>query len=90
VNLVAMLTRLSNIELTNLPDCEGLLENGKCKWLTVPKCIGAKCSYCQEAGTLDKTYARLRSLDEVIQDRIAKKYYGGSRPWEKPEKPWRQ
>jgi len=34
----------------------------------------------------DETYARLRSLDEETQRRIAKKYYNGKRPWrEQPE-----
>lgn len=30
----------------------------------------------------EASYARLRSLDEETQERIAKKYYNGTRPWE--------
>lgn len=30
----------------------------------------------------EDSYARLRSLDEETQERIAKKYYNGTRPWE--------
>lgn len=35
--------------------------------------------------TQETVYARLSALDEETQRRIAKKYYGGNRPW-KPEK----
>lgn len=72
------LTRYSNLELLKLPDCGGLLENGKCRWLNVQTCIGGECSYHR---SLAKAYERLRSLDEKMQEHIAKKYYGGSRPW---------
>ncbi|AHF11222.1 MULTISPECIES: hypothetical protein [Dehalobacter] len=37
-------TRYSNLELLKLPDCDGLLENGKCKYLDVPACLGENCS----------------------------------------------
>jgi hypothetical protein len=75
------LTRLSNPELLKLPDCGGLLENGKCKWLNVSACTGAKCSYHRKMNSLSKARERLRSLDEASQERISQKYYGGSRPW---------
>lgn len=78
---MAALTRYSNPELLKLPDCEGLLENGTCKWLNVPTCIGTKCSYLQKMNNLEKAQERLRSLDEETQKRIAHKYYGGFRPW---------
>ncbi|MET0017794.1 hypothetical protein [Oscillibacter sp.] len=78
---MAALTRYSNPELLKLPDCGGLLENGKCRWLNVPKCSGTKCSYCQRQNSLEKAQKRLRSLDEATQERIAQKYYGGFRPW---------
>ncbi|HBN86197.1 MAG TPA: hypothetical protein DDZ89_20430 [Clostridiales bacterium] len=58
-----------------------MLENGKCRWLNVPKCRGTKCSYYQKTNSLEKAQDRLRSLDEEVQVRIAKKYYGGFRPW---------
>jgi len=78
---MAALTRYSNSELLNLPDCGGLLENGKCKWLSVQKCTGAKCPYYHKINSLAKAQERLRSLDEAAQERIALKYYGGYRPW---------
>lgn len=71
----------SNTELLKLPDCGGLLENGNCRWLDVPKCTGVKCSYYHKVTSSEKAQKRLRSLDEVTQERIAQKYYGGSRPW---------
>ncbi|MDO5548873.1 MAG: hypothetical protein Q4F79_10355 [Eubacteriales bacterium] len=33
----------------------------------------------------ETTFARLATLDEATQKKIAKKYYGGNRPW-KPTK----
>lgn len=80
---MAALTRYSNTELLQLPDCGGLLENGKCRWLKVPACIGKGCRYCQKANSQDKTYARLRTLDKKTQIHIAKKYYHGELPWQK-------
>jgi len=78
---MAALTRFSNPELLKLPDCEGLLENGTCSWLRVPVCGGSDCRYYNESASLKKAQARLRSLDEEDQERIARKYYGGTRPW---------
>ncbi len=75
------LERNSDTELLMLPDCAGLLENGKCKWLRVSGCLGIKCSYYQGTNSLEKAKRRLRSLDEDTQEHIAKKYYGGYRPW---------
>jgi len=87
---MATLTRYSNPELLTLPDCGGLLENGKCRWLNVQKCSGVKCSYYQRQNSLEKAQERLRSLDEATQERIAQKYYGGTRPWADNEaKTWR-
>ncbi len=73
-------TKYDRIEMLKLPDCGGLLDNGRCKWLNVPACIGAGCSY---AGRSSASCARrrLRSLDETTQSHIADKYYGGARPW---------
>lgn len=78
---MAALTRYSNPELLKLPDCEGLLENGKCRWLDIPKCSGIKCSYYRNTCSREKAQERLCSLDEAMQAHIARKYYGGSRPW---------
>jgi hypothetical protein len=73
--------RNSYTELLKLPDCAGLLENGKCRWLNVTACSGAKCSYSHGISGLSKAQLRLRSLNEETQERISQKYYGGSRPW---------
>lgn len=77
------LTRYSNQKLLKLPDCDGLLENGKCSWLDISVCVGADCSFCHKIGSLTKVWQRLRSLDEQTQEHIAQKYYEGSRPWDK-------
>lgn len=77
------LSRTSNLELVTLPNCDGLRENGTCRWLSVPACIGPKCPFCSSTDSLEKAYERLCSLDEETQQRIAKKYYGGFRPWRK-------
>ncbi len=75
------LSRTSNLELISLPNCEGLRENGTCSWLSVPACTGTKCHFYHSLSSLEKAYERLRSLDEDVQQHIAQKYYGGSRPW---------
>lgn len=80
---MAALTRYSNTELLKLPDCGGLLENGKCRWLNVPSCIGQNCRYCQKEISQERTFERLRSLDKKTQLHIAKKYYRGELPWQK-------
>ncbi|MDP4153231.1 MAG: hypothetical protein Q8865_07340 [Bacillota bacterium] len=42
---MATINRYANTELLKLPDCEGLLENGNCKWLNVTVCLGASCTH---------------------------------------------
>lgn len=86
---MASLTRYSNNEMLKLPDCEGLIENGKCKWLQITACVGANCSYYKNMNSLDRSQARLRSLDEETQEKIARKYYSGLRPWSMSTKSWR-
>ena len=87
---MAQLTRYSSAELLKMPDCAGLLENGKCRWLQITECVGENCAYYREVSSQGKAEARLCSLDEDTQERIAKKYYGGFRPWTMvAEKPWR-
>lgn len=76
-----MLTRNLNLELISLPDCAGLLENGKCSWLNTDACIGKQCSFYLESSSRQKANKRLCSLDEKDQARISRKYYGGFRPW---------
>ena len=78
---MAAWTRNASAELLRLPDCGGLLENGKCRWLNVPSCLGAGCSFYQGFNSQTKSKMRLRALDDATQERIARKYYGGTRPW---------
>ena len=78
---MAALTRSSNRELLNLPDCDGLCENGKCRRMRHAVCIGENCAYYQKHNSDSKAKARLRTLDEMTQEHIAQKYYKGSRPW---------
>ncbi len=82
------LSKYSNTELLELPDCEGLRENGKCRWLREP-CLGEKCQWLSQIDSLQRAYARLRSLDEEQQERIASKYYYGVRPWMEAARPRR-
>ncbi|MEA4920329.1 MAG: hypothetical protein VB078_05385 [Clostridiaceae bacterium] len=82
---MASFTRNSDTALLKLPDCDGLLENGKCRWLNVSKCTGFKCSYYKKTNSFEKAQERLRSLDKATQKHIAQKYYGGSCPWANTE-----
>ncbi len=76
-------SRYENLELLNLPDCDGLLENGQCSCLDVPACLGYECSFYHKTGSLEKVFARLRALAEEKQEHISQKYYQGARPWAK-------
>lgn len=78
-------TRNLNLELLKLPDCDALLENGKCNCLDVPACLGASCPSYHKKDSPEKVFARLRSLDEEKQEYISQKYYGGKRPWAQSE-----
>ena len=79
------LTRFSSPELLKLPDCCGLQESGKCKWLDVPSCRGTGCAHYMKKDGREKGFERLRDLDERKQAHIARKYYRGSRPWDEAE-----
>ncbi|MDR1539539.1 MAG: hypothetical protein LBU32_16370 [Clostridiales bacterium] len=85
---MAGLSRCSNFKLLSLPDCTGLLDNEKCKWLNIDSCPGEGCSFFKSTDSLEKAQERLRSLDEQTQDRIAQKYYNGLRPWIRAAKSW--
>ncbi len=78
-------TLYSNLDWIDLPDCMGLLEDGKCAYLTVPSCQGASCPFCKtresHAQNLMQAYGSIASRDEGLQKRIAGKYYQGRRPW---------
>lgn len=84
-------TRYANLELLDLPDCDGLLENGQCDCLEVPACLGYECSFIHKTDNMEKVYARLRVLPEERQEHISQKYYQGVRPWaESAAKPRRK
>ena len=86
---MAQLSSNSSVEFLKLPDCAGLLENGKCRWLQITGCAGKNCEHYRKASSQAKATARLCSLDEETQERIAQKYYGGFRTWTaKTEKQW--
>lgn len=68
-------------------DCSALSENRKCTWLTVYNCQGEECTFkrtCKEDfDSIQCAHQRLSSLNISKQSYIAKKYYGGSMPWNK-------
>lgn len=72
--------------LCELPDCIDLLENGKCARLNIGACHGIECSFLRTKSETEKSVQhwsqRLSSLDKSKQREIAKKYYGGTMPWE--------
>lgn len=58
----------------------------KCKVLSVDKCNSEKCSFFKteqeyEEG-IKKANARLATLDNVLQEHIADKYYNGKKIWQ--------
>lgn len=79
------LTKLSNINLLDMPDCVGLMENGRCSRLNITYCAGNICplklTRPEEIDSRRRSMERLRSLDEQTQAKIAGKYYGGRRVW---------
>ncbi|MGN0638858.1 MAG: hypothetical protein ACI4J0_10840 [Huintestinicola sp.] len=71
-------------EMLSLPDCRFLNEKGGCERLSFSRCTGEKCTFFSpgKSGTdLSGWKSRLSLLSEEEQSRIAKKYYGGKRPW---------
>ena len=75
----------AHFEFCALPDCSYLSMKGKCGRLDVPECLGKACPFVRIAGDgaqdEERWRRRLKSLDETKQAAIAKKYYGGSMPW---------
>lgn len=71
--------------LLSLPDCIFLQENGKCSRLSLDFCTGNTCSFLTSHNKSDegksKWAQRLSALSEKQQSDIAKKYYGGTKPW---------
>lgn len=72
-------------DLNGFPDCSGLSERGKCNWLAISHCQGEECTFkrtCKEDfDSIQYVYRRLSNLSSSTQSYIAKKYYGGSMPW---------
>lgn len=84
------LTRLSNLNWLDLPNCIALSENGQCSLLKISLCQGNTCSFKLTQEEKDaaerKVRKRLSSLDEETQEKIACKYYKGRRPWQECER----
>lgn len=83
------LTKMSNLEWVNLPDCNKLTEHGRCSIKGDIPCTGVTCQFKITKEEADasryRTMRRLSSLGEEEQQRIANKYYGGRRVWIFPE-----
>lgn len=75
----------NKINLLDFPDCAALSEYGKCSWLAVQNCQGNNCPFRRTKKdylmSVKFSYDRLSELDKIQQLYIAKKYYGGSMPW---------
>lgn len=77
-------TPVGDEEMLSLPDCRFLTENGTCGRLNISHCAGEKCKFLnREANHTDINVwsSRLSLLSEEEQMKIARKYYGGKRPW---------
>lgn len=77
-------TPIGDEEMLSLPDCRFLNEKGGCERLSIPRCTGGKCSFlytASDSADMSGWRARLSLLSEEEQVRIARKYYGGKRPW---------
>ncbi len=61
--------------------------NNQCRMLNVGKCTGKSCPFKKTSTELKesvkKAYARISSLDEVVQKHISDTYYKGRYPWRK-------
>lgn len=44
------LSKYSNTELLDYPNCLGLSESGKCMWLSILKCQGYACPFLKTEG----------------------------------------
>ncbi|NLP28760.1 MAG: hypothetical protein GX370_08400 [Clostridia bacterium] len=77
--------RYKEQDLGKFPDCCALTDTGRCSWLTLANCRGSQCMIRrtpeENNKSLQHVNERLLSLDISTQIHIAKKYYGGSMPW---------
>ncbi len=66
--------------------CFALIEENQCDILTVEICPGSTCAFYktieQQNESCKKVYARLASLSNKKQIKIALKYYMGQIPWQ--------
>ncbi len=79
------LSKFSNLDLIDKPDCIGLRKNGRCTRLKQEWCSGTSCPFkrtpAEEAASERRALERLAALDKQAQHRIAKKYYDGNPAW---------
>lgn len=77
-------TPIGDEEMLSLPDCRFLNEKGGCERLSFSRCAGEKCTFLSprtRSSDMSSWKSRLSLLSEEEQMKIAKKYYGGKRPW---------
>ena len=77
-------TPVGDEEMLSLPDCRFLTEKFTCGRLNISHCTGENCTLLsREASHTDINVwsSRLSLLSEEEQMKIARKYYGGKRPW---------
>lgn len=70
----------------SLPNCVFLSQKGTCSKLDVKICMGQTCAFVKTPQEWERSQQkqrlRLKKLDEDLQKKIARKYYGGSTPWQ--------
>ncbi|MDD2300537.1 MAG: hypothetical protein PHU69_13000 [Fermentimonas sp.] len=80
------MTRFSNLNWLDLPNCINLSKNGHYSILKISCCQGDTCSFKLTQEEKDaaacKVKEKLSSLDEETQEKIARKYYNDRRPWQ--------
>lgn len=62
-------------------NCRGYTGDGKCCLLNVALCQKERCPFFNTQAECDKAERRLSELTDEQQKHIAKKYYGGKKPW---------
>ncbi len=66
-------------------ECIWLLEDSVCELMKSCRCRGERCTFRRTAAQSHEANAawkaRMLSLSEEQQLKIAKKYYGGNMPW---------
>ena len=66
-------------------ECIWLLDDSVCELMKSSRCRGENCTFRRTAVQSQQAnavwQARMASLSEEQQSKIAKKYYGGNMPW---------